>query len=937
MNASPAASSPVSLRSRRSLRFWIFFIFVGFLVLTIVSISLVRSFGIPWLGISGLYQDMEKTEIEFLQLVADLKKEHLEMWLQERESDMNVLAENSFARRDISKICQAARGGVQAADLVAMPEYRNIESAFKRTVHNYPPFEVLHLVDGVSGLILVSSDRQFLGRRPEGEAKFKAFMASFMHSGTWFVAGNGPRDNHVKIALLVPEEDGGDDPVAAIVSRISIEEMLLPMLSSGKGFGKSGEVFLVDRSRQLLTPLRHPLPEGKAARLGEYRIEGLTAFLASEGGEGVVYSVDYRGVPVLESFRHIKVGSGLGWGMIVKQDKSELLAPVRQRLILSSGIGLTGLLIAFIFSGLIARRLVAPLRILTQATSGLSSGDYSQMIPQVNDYREVRELSIAFNMITALNQELASKTLLLTEELTERKQAEKELQKVSLIVQQSFEGIAVADLEGNLLFVNSAWIRMHGFETEEELIGKSLNMFHNREQLENDVIPFNQKVMENGFHSDEVGHIRKDGTSFPTLMNTTLIKDEHGKPSAIAGIAKDITESKRFEEEKIRLEEQYHQAQKVESIGRLAGGVAHDLNNLLTPILGYSEMLIDDLGPDDKRRESVGEILKAGFRARDLVRQLLAFSRKQTLEYRPVDLNIALSGFEKLLRRTIREDIEIEIIPSPDIHTVMADIGQIEQVIMNLAVNAQDAMPKGGRLTIETATADLDELYAASHHGVKPGAYIMLAISDTGCGMDDETREHIFEPFFSTKGELGTGMGLATVYGIVKQQGGNIWVYSEPGKGSTFKIYLPVSGEEHVEEEPGESTSADLGGSETILLVEDEEQVRDLAHAILKQQGYTVLVAEDGPEALTVLAAHNDPVDLLLTDVVMPGMNGRFLFAKVSEQQPGIKVLYMSGYTDDTIAHHGVLHKGAAFIQKPFNVQALAAKVREVLDQGIDG
>jgi PAS domain S-box-containing protein len=399
-------------------------------------------------------------------------------------------------------------------------------------------------------------------------------------------------------------------------------------------------------------------------------------------------------------------------------------------------------------------------------------------------------------------------------------------------------------------------------------------------------------------------------------------------------LSRTLAERKRVDKERALLEEQYHQAQKVESIGRLAGGVAHDLNNLLTPILGYSEILKDDLDPSDTRRESVEEVLNAGFRARDLVRQLLAFSRKQTLEYRPMDLNIALTGFGKLLQRTIREDIEIEIIPSPDILTIMADIGQIEQVIMNLAVNAQDAMPEGGCLTIETATAELDEEYAAKHQGVKPGTYVMLGISDTGCGMDEETLDQVFEPFFSTKGELGTGLGLSTVYGIVKQHGGNIWGYSEPGKGTTFKVYLPVSGEALIEENPVESISASPKCSETILLVEDNEQVRELAHTILKRQGYTVLVAENGPEALTILTAHDGTVDLLLTDVVMPGMNGRDLFDKVTEKQPAIKGLYMSGYTDDTIAHCGVLDEGTAFIQKPFSVQTLAAKVREVLEHG---
>jgi PAS domain S-box-containing protein len=399
--------------------------------------------------------------------------------------------------------------------------------------------------------------------------------------------------------------------------------------------------------------------------------------------------------------------------------------------------------------------------------------------------------------------------------------------------------------------------------------------------------------------------------------------------------ARFITERKRAGEEKRKLEEQYHRAQKVESIGRLAGGVAHDLNNLLSPILGYGEMLLDDLGPEDERRESVDEILRAGFRARDLVRQLLAFSRKQTLEYRPVDMGEAVRRFERLLRRAIREDIEIRIIPSPSIPTVMADIGQMEQVIMNLAVNAGAAMPEGGVLTIETAPVRLDDDYADAHQDVQPGTYVMLAVSDTGRGMDEETREHAFEPFFSTKGEQGTGLGLATVHGIVKQHGGNIWLHSEAGKGTTFKIYLPVSGQTPAEGgPPGRRAAVGPEGNETVLLAEDEEQVRHLARAILKQQGYTVLVAESGSDALAILDQHDGPVHLLLTDVIMPGLNGKELFLQATDRLPDLKVLYMSGYTGNVLAHHGMQDEDPPFIQKPFAVRALTAKVREVLDQG---
>ena len=323
--------------------------------------------------------------------------------------------------------------------------------------------------------------------------------------------------------------------------------------------------------------------------------------------------------------------------------------------------------------------------------------------------------------------------------------------------------------------------------------------------------------------------------------------------------------------------------------------------------------------------------MQAGQRARDLVHQLLAFSRKQTLEYKSVDLNIVINGFKKLLRRTIREDIEIKVILTPGIRSIKADIGQIEQVIMNLAVNAQNAMPNSGKLTIKTAMARLDENYTSLHTDVQPGNYVMLAISDTGCGLDDDTSKHIFEPFFSTKGTQGTGLGLATVYGIVKQHGGNIEVYSEPNNGTIFKVYLPLSEKAAQEMTTISKISSNLTGTETVLIVEDNAQVRDLGQTILKRQGYTVLSAENGDQALAILNATDNPVDLLLTDVVMPGMNGKELFTRVSEKHPGLKVLFMSGYTDDIIAHRGVLEKGINFIKKPFSIQTLAAKVRDVL------
>ncbi len=404
------------------------------------------------------------------------------------------------------------------------------------------------------------------------------------------------------------------------------------------------------------------------------------------------------------------------------------------------------------------------------------------------------------------------------------------------------------------------------------------------------------------------------------------IADERGVVARLDGVARDITEQR-------RLEEQLRQSQKMEAIGQLAGGVAHDFNNILTAIMGYGELLLEDLGPDDRRRGDVLEIRKAAERAAALTRQLLAFSRKQVLEPRVLDLNEVVTNLDKMLRRLIGEDVELRTVLGSDLGAVRADAGQLEQVIVNLAVNARDAMPRGGKLTIETADVELDGEYAARHVGVTPGRYVMIAVSDTGIGMDEGTKARIFEPFFSTKGPVkGTGLGLSTVYGIVKQSGGNIWVYSELGRGTTFKIYLPRVDEPAEALRPSAEPAAGLRGSETILLVEDDEPLRVLARRTLTSRGYTVLEADRGATALRVAREHREPIHLMLTDVVMPEMAGHEVARQLRNSHPETLVLYMSGYTDETIVHHGVLEPGIAYLQKPFTPEALARKVREMLD-----
>jgi len=514
----------------------------------------------------------------------------------------------------------------------------------------------------------------------------------------------------------------------------------------------------------------------------------------------------------------------------------------------------------------------------------------------------------------------------------DRRLVEAERERFIKAIEQSGEIFIITDADNRIQYVNKAFENTTGY-TQEEALGNTPRMLQSGKHDRT----FYQKLwndLDSGTSwKGRFINRKKDGTLYTESAAISPVADTDGNIINYIAVKRDISEQLQLEREKERIEEQYRHTQRVEAIGRLAGGVAHDLNNLLTPILLYSEMLLDEFDPDTEHNTSINGIFEAGKRARDLVNQLLAFSRKQNLEYKLVDLNQTIEDFSHLLRRTIREDIQIEAVLGPVDRFIKADIGQIEQVVMNLAVNAQDAMPNGGLLTLETSMADLDQVYVHDHPGVKPGLYVMLAVSDTGVGMNEKIQQRIFEPFFSTKGEAGTGLGLATVYGIVKQHTGDIWVYSEPEKGTTFKIFLPADKEIQPGRKPYRRKLTPQSGTETILLVEDNDQVRELTLSILERQGYKVLSAENGPSALKILDNYQDRVHLLLTDVVMPEMNGRELYLSSVQLQPNIKVLYMSGYTDDVIAHQGVLEEGLAFIQKPFSVEGLTNSVRNALEK----
>jgi signal transduction histidine kinase len=417
-----------------------------------------------------------------------------------------------------------------------------------------------------------------------------------------------------------------------------------------------------------------------------------------------------------------------------------------------------------------------------------------------------------------------------------------------------------------------------------------------------------------------------DGTVRWLTGTGRVHRGAHGEPVRGVGISLDVTAHR-------ALEAQYQQAQKMEAIGQLAGGVAHDFNNLLTAILGYCELVLADLSPDDPRYADVGEIQKAGSSAARLTRQLLAFSRKQIIEPTRLDLNVVVADMRAMLGRLIREDVKVVLGLQPDLAPVRADRGQVEQIVLNLAVNARDAMVGGGTLRIETANVDLDENYAKTHLAVKPGPYVVLTMSDTGTGMTPQVLARLFEPFFTTK-ELGkgTGLGLATVHGIVTQSGGSVNVYSEAGRGTAFKVYLPRADASEMVVDVPPLVARSHVGAQTVLVVEDAEGLRELTRRLLQRHGYTVLVAANADEAIR-LFEQNACIDVLLTDVVMPGASGPELTRRLVERQPALKVIYMSGYTEEAIVQHGVLNPGIAFLHKPFTSETLGRKIREVLDR----
>ena len=553
----------------------------------------------------------------------------------------------------------------------------------------------------------------------------------------------------------------------------------------------------------------------------------------------------------------------------------------------------------------------------------LKRGDHTFGVMVVQTYEpHVRYADKEKEILTFVSQHVASA---IEHKRSEDRLRESEARYRSLVQTAVYGIYSASAVEDRFLDANPALVAMLGYASAEELLALKVSRDVYWEPEEGD------RFLAEHRDRDRIDGVqarwkRKDGRPITVRLSGRTVRDARRQVVALQMIAEDVTE-------RAALELQLLQSQKMEAVGRLAGGVAHDFNNLLTVIKGYGELMLGELKANDPMRAEVEEIQKAADRAASLTRQLLAFSRRQVMAAKVIDLNSVVENMDKLLRRLLGENIELNTLLAAKLGAVKADPGQIEQVIMNLAVNARDAMPDGGKLTIETVNLDLDSFYAREPVNVAAGPYVMIAVSDTGVGMDADTQSRIFEPFFTTKEQgKGTGLGLSTVYGIIKQSGGYIWVYSEPGRGTTFKVYLPRVAEE-AETEAGRGPAHESHrGTETVLLVEDEDGVRALIRQVLARNGYQVLEARHGEEALMLAEGHRNVIHMLLTDVVLARMSGRELAQRLGPQRPEMQVIFMSGYTDEAIVHHGMLTPGTTFLQKPFTTESLMNKVREVLD-----
>ncbi|MGQ9732729.1 MAG: ATP-binding protein [Candidatus Zipacnadales bacterium] len=881
-----------------------------------LSLSLLPVLLFLGLGYVRARSALQTEVLRHMESLASAKALGTELLLKERLSDAQVVARRVGLRQRVSNMLT---GGEQARKDARRQLSRDLEDLTRIYGH----YGGALIVVPATNEVLVSYgrwDETTLMQHAAAASKEAAPQDTTARLSPVYTVG--PQQKPALNVVASIPAPGQDDPqapaIALLVLQVDLDHCLFPFLDDRVGMGETGEVVLLDENGRAIKNLRHD-PHALLHRT----ISTLPAYRATRGQTGTVVARDYCGKPVLAAYHHIDLPK---WGLVVQIDQKEAYGPLAR--LLGTFLGLTAVLtacagtIAFGF----ARQIATPIVKLANTAQRLANGDMMARVqPQGND--EIAVLGREFNQMA---DEITATRMRLEERIEQRTAELHQIQERLALALDSGNigtwefwpqtGVATFDEQTHRLVGYSYAELPPRMDTLWQLAHPD-DMSRVRSALE-DCLLGNAPSAEGEFRM----RCQSGEWRWYYASGKVVERGLHGSPQRVIGILIDITERK-------ALQEQLQRAARLEAVGTLAGGIAHDFNNLLTGISGYAQMARQTVTDGSQTASDLEQILNLAQRAARLTRQLLAFSRRQTLEPTVLNINVLVEDMTKMLRRIIGEDIELRFYPASDLGNTYADAGQIEQVVMNLAVNARDAMPHGGILTIETQNIELSREYEESHVEVQAGSYVMLAISDTGSGMDEQTKARIFEPFFTTKGlGRGTGLGLAVVHGIVKQHHGHITCYSEPGAGTTFKVYLPRVDVDVPQHTPMTPENLTLAGNETVLLVEDDDAVRLVAQRALEVHGYTVLSCANVGEALKRFSTYAEEISLLLTDVVLSDGSGKDLYSQLWMQRSDLKVLYMSGYTVNTITHHSVLDPGTPFIQKPFTPQSLAQRVRQVLN-----